>query len=219
MLGAGPSSIRPVTISASTLARASVARAPVNSGESRNGRSLDRTHSPAASPRRILARMSAATRFHGTSGIWFSCGSVSRNRANAPTSAVQRSQPARWRAVFHRAIQPRSPPACNAKTSWLGCFMGLPLPSFHVSPQLGARVGNMRTHRGLRAIQYARDFLRWQAFHIAQQQCLPFARAQQTQSVFQVFAMLAAQQFLFRAFGVALGSLVDFTKRGAGIAP
>ena len=31
--GAGPSSIRPVTISASTLARASVARAPLNSGD------------------------------------------------------------------------------------------------------------------------------------------------------------------------------------------
>ena len=58
--GAGLSNIRPVTISASTLASASAARAPVNSGPSRRGWTLERTHSPAANPRRILARISAA---------------------------------------------------------------------------------------------------------------------------------------------------------------
>jgi hypothetical protein len=64
------------------LANATAARVRVNSGVARSGGSLARTHSPAASPSRMLAFISAASRFHWISGV------SARSPATARVAAV-----------------------------------------------------------------------------------------------------------------------------------
>src|ERR1019366_2895312 len=72
----------------------------------------------------------------------------------APSSTAPSSRDPR------RRVMPRFPDSDVSSPS--------PLPSFHVPPQLGARVRNMGAHRGLRTIQNAGHFLRRQTLHVAQ---------------------------------------------------
>src|SRR5437764_9943411 len=218
-VGVGNSSTIPVTRSATTLASATIARAPVNSGVCRSGGLPARTHSLASSPRRIFARISAARRFHGISGISPSSGMISRVAANASTSSRHRSHLLRWRSVLQRAKKPRSPPACNANVAWFGCFIFLPLPSFDIPAELGAPVRDMRPDCRLRAVHLPSDFFRRQTFDVPQHESRPFAGAEEAQTIFQVVPLFGPDENLFGTFVVAFGGLVNLAEGGAPVAP
>src|ERR1017187_3048284 len=82
--GPGRSRYRPATSNAITLAQAVNARAP-DIHASGPAASSPRTHSPAARPTRMLARISEARRFHEISGNEFSSTRLSATDAKART--------------------------------------------------------------------------------------------------------------------------------------
>src|SRR5262249_21589092 len=165
-------------------------------------------HSPAASPSRILAFISAARRFHCSSGISPRSVAISRMASNAASSSRHLSQRTTWRAVRQRANMPRSPPASSASVARAGCFIFLPLPSFDIPAKLGARVRDVRPHRRFRAIEPPGHFLGRQSFDIAEHQRGPLARTQQPQPVLEIVSLFGPEERLFGTFRTALLEVV-----------
>src|ERR1017187_9718337 len=216
--GAGCSRTSPAATSTTTLANATTARVQANGEASRSGISPARTHSPAASPSRMFAFISAASRFQGTSGIADNSGRIPRTAPKAAISPRQSSHFARWRLVRQRANGPRSSPVCNANVARFGCFIFLPLSIFHIPAELDAGIRNVRPHRGLGAIQPLGHFFRRQAFYIAQHKRGPFPGSEKAQTVFQVIPLLGPKQDLLGTFRAAYRRFFDFAKRDAAAA-
>ena len=77
----------------------------------------------------------------------------------------------------------------------------------------------MRTHSCLRTVQPLGDFFRRAAFHITQHQSGPLTAGQQAQPIFEIVAVLRAQQNLFGRFVRAFRVDIDFAVRDAAVPP
>src|SRR5580700_8616701 len=89
----------------------------------------------------------------------------------------------------------KEPEWTDSDASWL--------PLFHILAQFIARVGDVRPDGGLGTIQPLRYFFGRQTLYVAQHQSGAFARGQQAQAVFQIAALLGAQQNILRTLVVA----------------
>src|SRR5687767_8603716 len=78
-----------------------------------------------------------------------------------------------------------------------------------VTAKLDSRVGNVRAHSRLRAVQPSRDFLRGQTFHVAEQNRLALAGSQQTETVLQIRLTLGSKQNLLRTLRRTSGRLAQ----------
>src|SRR5579863_4329904 len=211
--GAGRSS-RIAATSSTRLAQAASVH-----GLKRMGNTSFSMQAPASRPRRMLALSSPAMRFQSNSGVPSAAAISDRSALNSETSRPQSAQAATCRSILHLRKGPSSPPANSASEASLGCLATLTPPPRHVAPELDARVCNVRAHGGFRTIQPLRHFFSRTSFHIAHHQRRPLARRQQAQTVFQIIAVLAAQQRLFGRLILTLGAYIHFAERYPPVTP